>query len=430
MLRIVQAQDGGICRVKLAGGVLSSKQARTIAEAAQHCASGVLELTNRSNLQIRGVRSGSEAALIDALLGAGLGPRHPAADDVRNLLLSPAAGLDPAAQLDTRPLAEQILALLEDNPELHGLSAKFALQLDGGESLAMLQHPHDLWLSALPGAPQWLAFGLAGCPNEAPLAAVPLEHAVTLVHAVLSLFLHLAGPERSRMRQLLAELPAADFIEQLQPRLPFALRRDATVLDWRRGAVACRAPIGVFPQQQADLQMVAAGSRLGRISAQQLLALADLAEQYGDATLRLTPWQGLLLPNIRAARSRQLRQQLHALELLTEADEPLSGLIACTGSAACVKGLADCKADALLLAARLRASAARPQVHLSGCPRSCAAAHVLPYTLLAQRAGRYSLYQRTPGVAGFGQLLAPSISIEQAGDWFAAHSPAAGMPHA
>ena len=430
LLRIVQAQDGGICRVKLAGGQLSSQQARAIAQAASHCASAVLELTNRSNLQIRGVRADAEAELITQLLAAGLGPRNLDADDVRNLLLSPAAGLDPAAVFDTQPLAAQILALLVDSPELHGLSAKFALQLDGGEALAMLQHPHDLWLSARPGTPQLLAFGLAGCPTDAPLAAVPREHGLALVQGVLQLFIELAGTAHSRMRQLLSELPAADFIAQLQARLPFTLLQDAAInTDWQRAAVAGSAPIGVFPQQQAGLQMVAVGAQLGRISAEQLLALADLAEHYGDASLRLTPWQGLLLPNIPTARSAALLAQLAALDLLTDAAEPLTRLIACTGSAACVKGLADCKADALQLAERLRNHPARPQVHLSGCPRSCACAHVAPYTLLAHSAGTYSLYQQAPNVPGFGQLLVPSMTIEQAGDWFAA-APATGITHA
>lgn len=429
LLRIVQAQDGGICRVKLAGGQLSSQQARAIAQAASHCASGVLELTNRSNLQIRGVRADAEAELIAQLLAAELGPRNLNADDVRNLLLSPAAGLDPAAVFDTRPLAAQILALLEDSPELHTLSAKFALQLDGGESLNMLQHHHDLWLSALPGTPQLLAFGLAGSPTDVPLAAVPREHGLALVQGVLQLFIELAGTAHSRMRQLLSELPAAEFIAQLQTRLPFALLQDVANTDWRRAEVAGSAPIGAFPQQQAGLQMVAVGAQLGRINAEQLSVLADLAEHYGDASLRLTPWQGLLLPNIPTARCAALLTQLAALDLLTDAAEPLTRLIACTGSAACVKGLADCKADALLLATRLRSGAARPQVHLSGCPRSCACAHVAPYTLLAHSAGTYSLYQQAPTVPGFGQLLVPSMTIEQAGDWLAAASPA-GTPHA
>ena len=167
--------------------------------------------------------------------------------------------------------------------------------------------------------------------------------------------------------------------------------------------------------------MVAAAARLGRIDAAQLRALANLAEHHGDASLRLTPWQGLLLPNIPEHSADKLLHKLAELGLLIDAQEPLSNLIACTGSAACAKGLADSKADALLLAKRLRASTARPQVHLSACPRSCAAAHTAPFTLLASSAGHYQLYQRTPEAAGFGQLLASAMTIDEAGDWFAAH---------
>ena len=419
LLRIVQALDGGICRVKLAGGVLSSAQARAIAEAAEHCASGVLELTNRSNLQIRGVRPDQQAELIERLLAAGLGPSNPAADDVRNLLLSPAAGLDPQALLDTRPLAAELLDLLQNTPALHGLSAKFAIQLDGGEALAMLEHPHDIWLSALSCTPARLAFGLAGCPTDTPLGLVDAKQATTLIEQLLRLFLELAGNAHSRMRQLLSVIPASQLLQQLQMRLPFAVQ--AAPADWQHAPVSQRAPIGIYPQQQADLRLVAAASRLGRIDAAQLETLADLAEQYGDASLRLTPWQGLLLPNIPEQSASKVQHTLAELGLLTDAQEPLSNLIACTGSSACGKGLADSKADALRLAERLRASTARPQVHLSACPRSCAAAHTAPFTLLASSAGHYQLYQRTPQVAGFGQLQANAMTIDEAGDWFAAH---------
>ena len=419
LLRIVPALDGGICRVKLAGGVLSSQQARAIAEAAERCASGVLELTNRSNLQIRGVLPGQQTELIERLLAAGLGPSNPAADDVRNLLLSPAAGLDPQALLDTRPLAAALLELLQTTPALHGLSAKFALQLNGGEALAMLEHPHDIWLSALPGSPARLTFGLAGCPTDTPLGVVDVEQAVPLMEQLLRLFLDLAGSEHSRMRQLLSVIPAHQLLQQLQTRLPFTVQAPPT--DWQHKPVSPRAPMGIYPQQQNALCMVAAASRLGRIDAAQLNALADLAEHYGDASLRLTPWQGLLLPNIPEHSADNLLHALGELGLLIDAQEPLSNLIACTGSTACAKGLADSKADALLLAKRLRASTARPQVHLSACPRSCAAAHTAPFTLLASSAGHYQLYQRTPEAAGFGQLLASAMTIDEAGDWFAAH---------
>ncbi|AQZ35830.1 precorrin-3B synthase [Pseudomonas sp. LPH1] len=425
LLRIVPALDGGICRVKLPGGMLRSAQAQAIAEAARQHASGVLELTNRSNLQIRGVLPGQESTLIDALLGAGLGPRVASADDVRNLLLSPAAGLDSQARMDVRPLANQLLDLLQDTPALHALSPKFALQLDGGEALAIREHPQDLWLAA--EDEQHLLLGLAGCPVDTPLARVEATQAVELVRQLLLLFLDLATPEQSRMRQLLAKIPASELLPRLQTRLDFPLQ--PAPANWQPAATISRSPAGIYPQAQSGLCMVAAGAQLGRLHAEQLLALAELSEHHGDGELRLTPWQGVLLGNVPESASRELLAALGELGLLIHAAEPLLGLVACTGSAACARGLADSKHHALHLAELLRESGARPQVHLSACPRSCASARVQPYTLLASTPDHYQLYQRTPEAPGFGRLLAPAMTIDEAGAWFARQHPA-GTPDA
>ncbi|WP_312442758.1 MULTISPECIES: precorrin-3B synthase [Stutzerimonas] len=426
LLRIVQALDGGICRVKLPGGVLAASQARSIAEAAQRFASGVLELTNRSNLQIRGVRAESEHDLIRALLAANLGPSVLDADDVRNLMLSPAAGLDPQQHMDTRPLADALLALLQNNSALHVLSAKFAIQLDGGESLCMLEHPHDLWLRALPGAPQ-LIFGLAGCPTDKPLGMVAAANAVQLVEAILLTFLECAGPEQSRMRQLLESIPADELVRRVQARLPFAI--SPVAVECQRQIPAAAPPIGIIAQRQAELAMVAASAPLGRISAEQLGAVAELAQRHADGSLRLTPWQGLLIPNVQIHEADNVLAALTQVGLLTNRAAPLPNLIACTGSAGCARGLADTKHDALVLAACLQQHDTRPQVHLSGCSRSCAAAHVAPYTLLAVGESRYQLFERTENKTGFGQPLAPPMNIDEAGAWLAQHH-ATGRTHA
>lgn len=427
LLRIVQALDGGICRVKLPGGVLAASQARSIAEAAQRFASGVLELTNRSNLQIRGVRADAEQDLIRALLDANLGPSVADADDVRNLMLSPAAGLDRQQHMDARPLADELLALLQNNSALHALSAKFAIQLDGGESLCMLEHPHDLWLRALPGTPQQLVFGLAGCPTDKPLGMVAAANAVQLVEAILLTFLECAGPEQSRMRQLLESIPADELVRRVQARLPFAI--SPVAVECQRQIPAAAPPIGIIAQRQAELAMVAASAPLGRISAEQLGAVAELAQRHADGSLRLTPWQGLLIPNVQIHEADNVLAALTQVGLLTNRAAPLPNLIACTGSAGCARGLADTKHDALVLAACLQQHDARPQVHLSGCSRSCAAAHVAPYTLLAVGESRYQLFERTENKTGFGQPLAPPMNIDEAGAWLAQHH-ATGRTHA
>jgi len=414
----VSARDGGICRVKLPCGQLSSAQAFAVAAAARRHAGGVIELTNRANLQLRGVREERQHALIETLLAAGLGARTPGGDDVRNLMVSPALGIDPDSLLEVAPLAENILASLQAQARFQQLSPKFALLLDGGESAAMLDHPHDLWLSALAGDEPRFVFGLAGCPprsgaERGAVAVVPAAHALALVEAVLHVFLDGAQPQQTRMRHLLQTLPPERFVQQVQQRLP--CRLSPVPEGWRRRRVQAGAPLGLRPQMQPGLCSVGAMPALGRLRVEQWSALAQLAADHGDGTLRLTPWQGVLLPNIARASAPGVLQTARALGLTVEPGDPLARMIACSGAAGCGKGLADTKADALRLARLLMAENAAPvDVHLSGCARSCAAPHIASFTLLAVADGRYDLYRRDEHRPGFGELMASHVDIEHA----------------
>ena len=407
LLRIVPALDGGICRIKLNGGSINSVQAEAVASAAERYASGAIEATNRGNLQIRGIGN-EQSALIDSLLAAGLGPRTAAGDDVRNLMLSPGAGIDRRMLFDTRPLAGQILATLQSHEVFHDLSAKFALQLDGGEDLAMLEHPHDLWLSAFDqGGEQRLAFGLAGCPTDSPAGSVALADGHALVVAVLELFLELARPEQTRMRHLLAEYSAEDVLLRLAERVPMQ-----AVVGWQRVSTGSDLHIGVHPQAESGVVYVGAVPPLGRLDPTMLRGVAQVACELGDSSLRFTPWQSLLVPNVRAENAAEVIRRLQCLGLQCEADQPLSRLIACTGSNGCAKGLAETKGDALQLATLLQHQGQTPSVHLSGCARSCAAAHTAPVTLLAVSPGHYDLYFRDAAQPGFGALHARNLTIE------------------
>ena len=415
MLRVVQALDGGICRIKLDGGSILADQADAVASAAERFAGGVIEATNRANLQIRGIGPGHDA-LIEPLLAAGLGPRKPSGDDVRNLMLSPSAGIDRQMLFDTRPLAGQILVTLQTHERFHELSAKFAVQLDGGEALAMLEHHHDLWLSALvrDGEP-WLAFGLAGTPLDTPAGRVPLAQGHALVVAVLEVFLDLARPDQIRMRDLLAELPMDEFMARLADRVPVQ-----ACPDWQRNTSIDGLHLGVHSQHD-DRVYVGAAAALGRLDAAMLRGAAQLAREKGDGSLRFTPWQSLLLPNVHREYADEVLARLEELGFPGSSDQALAQLIACTGSSGCGKALADTKADARRLAERLQRRGQALKIHFSGCPRSCAAARVAPVTLLAVAPGRYDLYFRDATLPGFGALQAHNLTIEALDHWLDAH---------
>lgn len=287
----------------------------------------------------------------------------------------------------------------------------------------MLEHPHDIWLSAVPLADGiGYAFGLAGCPpglaEDAPaLGIVPAAQAHDLVIAVLELFLDLATPEQTRMRHLLENHPPAMLLQRLRERLGDVL---VNADGWRRPPAAAQAHIGIGSQRQPGRVHVGAVPPLGRLDAEQLVGLAALARRLGDGSLRLTPWQSVLLPNVAEADGEATAQALQGLGLLTDKAAPLTRLIACTGASGCAKGLADTKADALRVAGHLPADSQQPGIHLTGCRRSCAAAHRAPFTLLAVAEGRYDLYARQPLGTGFGHLLGHHLTPDEAGELLAA----------
>lgn len=398
-----------------------------------------VEATNRANIQIRGVRPGAEAALIALVTEAGLGPTSTGADDVRNVMVSPTAGIDPLAIADVTGLADRILARLEAEPAYHALSPKFSLQIDGGEGVAMIDHPNDIWLAAIEpaaGEAPAYAFGFAGCPplaRESDRAAgiIAADHAEVALFAILDLFLSHAGKanrdgiEITRMRHLLADMPA----DRLVAQLPCAVERGDAALKWRRRQPDGFAHIGQRAQRQPGLVSLGAIPPLGRMGVPMLRGLGDLAERVSGGEIRMTPWQGILLPNVAAASGSGTLQALTQLRFLIDSKPPLASMVTCAGSAGCRSGLADTKTDALALASLLdRRGASVFGVHLTGCGKSCAAPRPAPVTLLGVSPGHYDLFLRTDTTAsGFGKRAGSDLTIEQAGNLLAQHHAATNL---
>lgn len=429
LVRVVAAADGGLCRIKLPGGRLDARQARAIAAAARRYGSGAIDATNRANLQLRGIRDDAADALAHALLDAGLGPRASvgngpadaaalaASDDVRNVLLSPLAGHDPGALVDSHALAVPLLDMLASEPRRGELSPKFSIQLDGGEAVAALDHPHDIWLAAWrrgDGAVR-LAAGLAGCPpvacGDRPASVdVSPEQGPALVRALLLAFLDLAPADVTRMRALLATCDERTLLARAAHYLPFPLAADPALADWRRTRADPALRFGAAPSRDAARCSVGAQFALGRLDAAQLERLAALAEADGDGTLSMTPWQGVFMHGVPNERAAAMREALASLGLVCAASDPLATLVACTGSAGCAKARADTKHDALALAARV----GHPlDVHLTGCERHCALPHPAAHTLVAVAPAHYDLYRRD-AAAGLGAPLARHLTIDQA----------------
>ena len=407
--RMVMARDGAIARIKLKLGRLSADQARSIAAIAEHFDAGAIELSIRSNIQLRGIAPQHWNEAVAALHEAGLGANNPGADDIRNVMVSPTAGIDRGRICDVTGLASSVLDMLQANEAFYALSPKFSLQIDGGEDCAMISHPGDIWFSAIDG--EAFAFGLASSPDAEALGAIGAQHALPFIEAMLRHFLRQGS--FARMKHLFKITTPLEFLAGLNRELSSQIQ---PATGWKRKAPTPLSHLGNSQQSDGSFYL-GVMPLMGRLTTQQLIGLADLCDS-GRSELRLTPWQGVILPWVSKTQIVELTQKLRSLDLETTAETPHARLRACSGSNGCISALADTQTDGRNLATLLAPGTA--PVHITGCGKSCAALAPLPYTLLACSTGRYDLYaeetfpQDRAGPSRFGQLLATDITIDEA----------------
>jgi ferredoxin-nitrite reductase len=429
------AQDGVIYRIRTPAGILTSEQASVVAQFAEQMGDGYLQVTNRANLQIRSTQVAAPLPMLSAFQDAGLAASMSGVDHLRNIMASPTAGIDPHIMLDTRPLIEALDATIVQHEEFAGLPAKFSVGFDGGELVSVRHHPNDIWLvaaadqSASTGEPQPTSFRLLfnaghGQELDTGLLICP-EDCVPLVVAIAHVYLAHVGrngshatAKKPRLRQVIAQQGITRYLEHLQQHLPFALPHHPAVMARSAEVAPHSRHIGAHPQRQPGLSYLGLVAPLGRLTIAQFQALADLAQVYGGGTLRLTPWQNVLIPDVPTVRASALRQAVERLGLYDSATHPWSALVACTGNRGCHASATDTTGHALQLVNRLAQQGHLDQpvnIHVSGCTKSCAQHHKSDIALLGMTvqhgdatAEGYQVHVRG-GDQPFGRVLSDAV---------------------
>lgn len=384
IFNVAPTQARPMCRLRIPGGIVTSTQARAIAQAARDCADGIVWLTTRSNVQVREIREGQMDELLTRLEEVGLGARGSGADNLRNIVGNPTAGIDPTEILDVRPLVRRWNHHVLHQPDLFGLPRKFNVAFEGGGRITSFAQTNDISLRAvrIRGVMK-LSLGLGGITGHGDFAQetgvlLPLDGWLWPLHRMLVVYLENGNRGqrgRSRLKYLLEEWGVERFLAEVQDGLPTALERvDPQSLP---GFVAAdrSAHLGPQPQRQKGRLWLGVHVPVGKLTADQFEGVAELAARLGDGDLRMTVWQNLLISGVREGSLAELQEGLGALGLSARPDGLLQGLIACTGSEGCKHGQAATKATALAIEALLagKVPADSPvNVHITGCPHSCA----------------------------------------------------------
>jgi sulfite reductase beta subunit-like hemoprotein len=350
VLRLHEAQDGGLARIRLPGGQLAAQGADALAAAAE-MGNGIIELTSRANVQVRGLPAEAAAPLATLLVRAGLLP-SPAHDRVRNIAADPLGGRHPAAVAEVDGVVAALDRGLCADAALAALPGRFLFAVDDGSGLAP-------WAGAdvalIARGPDRFALVLAGRPTTIGL---PAHDAPGCALAAARAFLALRGDDDGRGWRI-AELDDG----------PARIARElgGTVSAAIPGGAAAPPAPGRCEQRDGAVALTALAP-LGRIDGPGAAGLAALARATGGA-LRVSVRRTITLVDVQLGDAPAALAELARLGLVPTAGSGWEGLSTCAGLGACARARVDVRAAATSRAA-VRSSGAPPE-HWSACERRC-----------------------------------------------------------
>src|SRR5216683_562092 len=394
-------QNSYMCRLRMPNGILAHWQFAGVADLAQRYGGGYGHVTTRANLQVREIEAKNAVAMVEAVQDLGLCSRGSGADNIRNVTGSPTAGIDPQELIDTRPYAREWHFHILNDRSLYGLPRKFNVGFDGAGIIPVLEDTNDIAFQAVevkdgsgvaPGI--WFRLMIGGITghqdfaHETGVVVKPAE-ATQVADAVVRVFIdHGDRTDRTkaRLKYVIDRLGMDEVLALVEEKLGRKLDRLPAAALAPRPPCDRLAHVGVHPQKEPGLHYIGVVLPVGRMTSDQMRALAAVARDFGDGDIRLTVWQNLLVSGVPDERVEAAVAAVAALGLATSASAIRAGLVACTGNVGCKFAASDTKRHAEEIArwCEPRVALDAPvNVHLTGCHNSCAQHYISEIGLLA-----------------------------------------------
>jgi precorrin-3B synthase len=332
-LRPMASGDGLVVRLRPRRGRLSSLQASGVADLSNRYGNGLIDLTGRANLQIRGVAAENHQALVEALARLGLIDPDVETESGRNVLVAPFW----REAEDTPLLAAALERALARRPL--GLPEKFGFAVDCGAERVLAQAPADIRIERC--ADGGLLVRADGAPEGRPVAGTD---AIDIALALARWFVVSGGASDGRGRMAAHIASGATFPDAI---------------------AANTKPLPAIEPPRPGLYETGAlvGLAFGQMRSETLGYLAALAPG-----LRMTPWRMILAEGACEMPRHE--------GLVTRADDPLLRVVACTGAPVCPEARAETRRLAAALAPHIGSD---DRLHVSGCAKGCA--HPGPATI-------------------------------------------------
>ncbi|HEY4463275.1 MAG TPA: nitrite/sulfite reductase [Streptosporangiaceae bacterium] len=371
-------------RVRIDGGQLTSEQTRVIADISRRFARGTADVTDRQNIQLHWIEIENVPAIWDALESVGLSTTEACGDTPRVILGCPLAGIDAEEVIDASAQIEEVRDRFIGDAAFSNLPRKFKSVMSGCAAQCTVHEINDIAFvgvvsdSGEPGFDLWVGGGLSTNPmiGKRLGAFIPPSQVAEVWAGVTSVFRDYGYRRlrhRARIKFLVADWGPERFREVLEKEyLGFALE-DGPAPGAPRGGV--RDHVGVHPQRDGRFY-VGFAPRVGRLSADALDAIAELAARYGSGKIRTTTEQKMVILDVPEDAVAGLTADLEAADLQVNPSAFRRHTMACTGIEFCKLAIVETKQRAMDLIGelerRLPDFTEPVTINVNGCPNSCA----------------------------------------------------------
>jgi sulfite reductase (ferredoxin) len=371
-------------RVRIDGGRLSNDQLRVIAYISRRYARGTADVTDRQNIQLHWIEIENVPDIWEALESVGLSTTEACGDTPRVILGCPLAGIDADEIIDGTAEIAAIGEQYIGDAAFSNLPRKFKSAISGCPAQCAIHEINDIAFVGVvkpngeTGYDLWVGGGLSTNPMIGKrLGAFVRPGQVAEVWAgVTGLFRDYGYRRlrhRARIKFLVADWGPEKFREVLEKEyLGYALP-DGPAPDTPRDGI--RDHVGVHPQRDGNYY-VGFAPVVGRLSADALDVIADLAGRYGSGRVHTTTEQKMVILDVPPERTEELVAELDAADLPARPSAFRRHTMACTGIEFCKLAIVETKARAADLISelerRLPGFDAPVTINVNGCPNSCA----------------------------------------------------------
>ncbi|MGZ0019756.1 nitrite/sulfite reductase [Nitrosomonas sp. wSCUT-2] len=460
---------GYMLRIAVPYGLISSKQMRMFAHIARKYDRGYGHFTTRQNIQFNWLKLEDTPDILADLASVEMHGIQTSGNCVRNITSDEFAGVAQDEIVDPRPYAEILRQWSTFNPEFAYLPRKFKIAISGAKDDRAAIYAHDIGLAVTKNAQGEIGFRVlvGGGLGRTPIIGseirdfLPWQHVLTYVESILRVYNQYGRRDnkyKARIKILVKALGIDEFKRQVEadwadlkdgpgtltaeevdrvvsffadPAYETLPDHDSRLNEFKADSRSFSHWLAknVLPHRVPGYAIVVLslkkpGNAPGDATAEQMDAVADLADRYSFGELRITHKQNLVLADVRQKDLISLWQEATRYELTTPNIGMLTDMISCPGAEFCTLANARSIPLAKLIAERFEDldylyDIGEISINISGCVNACGQHHIGNIGITGvEKKDHDEWYQVSIGGSegndsSIGKILGPSFTFYQ-----------------